>query len=119
MTQVLAGALALIFGLAACGKEAPPPPAVESAPPAAAPRVEAPETPKPDPSKVLAARVKEALEGDSGLHADGIDVTASGGVVALWGTVADAEERRRAAQVASSVEGVKSVDNKLAIVKGS
>ncbi|OGA35734.1 MAG: hypothetical protein A3G80_05645 [Betaproteobacteria bacterium RIFCSPLOWO2_12_FULL_62_13b] len=117
MTRVLAAAL--IFGLAACGKEAPPPPAVKPAPSVAAPEAKAPEAPKPDPSKALAARVKEALEGDSKLHAAGIDVTASGGVVALWGTVADAEERRRAAQVAGSVEGVKSVDNKLTIVKGS
>src|SRR3990172_2051998 len=117
MTRVLAAAL--IFGLAAGGEEAPPPPAVNPAPITAAPEVKAPEATKPDPSKALAARVKEALEGDSKVHAVGIDVTASGGVVALWGTVADAEERRRAAQVASSVEGVKSVDNKLAIVKGS
>lgn len=120
MMRILASALML--GLAACTQEEPPSPAVSPTPVVAAPGLkapEAPEAPTPDPGKALAARVKAALSDDPTLRAMGIDVTASNGVATLWGTVADSAKRRRAAEVAGSVEGVKSVDNKLAIVQGS
>jgi len=84
--------------------------------PAEAPKVEAP---KPDPNKALAQRVKRALEGEAKVEAAGIDVTAKDGAVTLWGTAATDAERRRAAQIAAKVEGVKSVDNRIAVVKGS
>jgi hypothetical protein len=124
------GAL-LILGLAACGKEpAPkvePQPAApaEAPPPAAAPATPAPaaeakvEAPRPDPNKELAERVKNSLEGESKIQAAAIDVTAAEGKVTLWGTAASEEERSRAARAASRVQGVKSVENKIAIVKGS
>ncbi len=118
----------MILGLAACGDEAPKPaakpipeaPVAKPAPaPTPAPEAKAPEAPKPDPNKELASKVKRALEGEAKIQAQGIDVTASDGRVTLWGTAATAAERKRAATVASKVEGVTSVENKLAVVKGS
>jgi len=122
-------AAVLVILLAACG-DAPAPKAVEKKPavepkieakaavasPADAPKMEAP---KPDPNKALAQRVKRALEGQAKVEAAGIDVTAKDGAVTLWGTAATDAERRRAAQIAAKVEGVKSVDNRIAVVKGS
>ena len=127
--------LVLIFvsalALAACGdapapKPAPQPaapkPAAEAPPPAApapAPVTKATEAPKPDPNKELAERVKRALEGEAKIQAAGIDVTADDGTVTLWGTAATAAERERAARAAGKIGGVKSVQNKIAVVKGS
>ena len=113
-----------VLGLAACGEEAPKPvasqppaQAAQSAPPPLEPKTA--EAPRPDPDKELAGRVKRALEGEPKVQAAAIDVTAADGVVTLWGTAATVAESKRAAGVASGVEGVKSVANKLAIVKGS
>jgi hypothetical protein len=134
--------LVLIFvsalSLAACGDEpapkpapqpAAPKPAAEAppAPAAPAPVAKAPEAPKPeariepriDPDKELAERVKKALEGEAKIQAAGIDVTAADGAVTLWGTAATASERDRAARAARKVDGVKAVQNKIAVVKGS
>jgi hypothetical protein len=72
--------------------------------------------PEVDPNETLAARVKKALEA---IRADGIDVTASDGAITLWGTTPTAADHTRAAGVAAKIDGVKSVDNKLAVVKGS
>ena len=122
MKKVAAAALVIL--LAACG-DAPAPaekkPVVEPKVEAKALEVPIPkaEAPKPDPNKVLAQRVKRALEDEAKIQAAGIDVTASDGAVTLWGTAATEAERRRAAQAAAKVEGVKSVDNRIAVVKGS
>jgi hypothetical protein len=131
------GLILLAASLAACGdqpapkaeaKPAAPPPAVAApvpaAPPAAAPTPAAapaatPEAPKADPNKELASRVKRALEDEAKIQAAGIDVTASGGTVTLWGTTASSDERIRAGRAAYRVQGVTTVDNKLAVVKGS
>jgi|SRR5712664_3777083 hypothetical protein len=119
---------AAVLALAACGDEAPKPaakpipeaPVAKPAPPPTpAPEAKAPEAPKPDPNKELAAKVKRALEGEAKIQAAGIDVTASDGKVTLWGTAATARERNRAASVASKVEGVSAVDNQIKVVKGS
>jgi hyperosmotically inducible periplasmic protein len=116
----------VVLALAGCGDPPPPPkPAAPPAPLAAAPQAQAPEAkapeaPKPDPNKELAARVKRALESERKIEgAAGIDVTAADGVITLWGTAATADQRGRAAQVAAKVGGVKSVENKLQVVKGS
>jgi len=118
--------LALITALAlsACGDEPKPKPQAKppAAPPVAvAPKPEPkPEPPKPDPNKELAAKVKQALEApDAKLPSGAIDVTAADGKVSLWGAVATAGQRSRAAQIATKVDGVKSVDNQLKVVKGS
>jgi hyperosmotically inducible periplasmic protein len=117
---------AVVLALAACGEPTPPPPpppvhpaAPSAAAPAPLPAAKTPETPEADPNKALAARVKHALEEEAKIQAAAIDVTAAGGVVTLWGTAATSEERTRAAGVASKVEGVKSVENKIAVVRGS
>ena len=106
--------------LSACGE--PPAPKVEKK--AVEPQVQtiqtkAPEAPKPDLNKELAQRVKRALENEAKIQAAGIDVTASDGAVTLWGTAGSEAERRRAAQAAAKVEGVKSVDNRIAVAAGS
>ena len=128
MKQLLA--VLAILALAACGADAPPPAAkkvepvaVTPTPVAKAPEAPKPEpkaeAPKPDPNKELAARVKRALQDDNRLQAQQIDVTAANGTVTLWGTAATQSDRNRAGAAAAKVDGVKTVENKLAIVKGS
>jgi hyperosmotically inducible protein len=126
MTRILA--TAAILALAACGDSAPPakpaaqpatPAPQASAPAAPKPEAKAPEAPKPDPNKELAQRVKQALERDGKIQAAAIDVTAKEGRVSLWGTAPTAAERNQAAQIASKVDGVASVDNQIKVVKGS
>lgn len=111
--------------LLACSEPPPPKPVAKAEPapaaapaPAPAPAVK-PEPPKPDPNKELAARVKQALEAEPKVPGGAIDVTASDGRVSLWGAVPTAGQRSRAAQIAAKVDGVKSVDNQLKVVKGS
>jgi len=110
----------LALGLAACSDDAPPPaPVVIQVPaspaPAAATPVAVVESVKPD----LAADVKKALENASREIAQGVDVTANGGAVQLFGTVGSEAERREAARIAQHVAGVMSVENKIVVVKGS
>ena len=120
-------AATLLLGAAACGDQPAPKPAPAPAPqavpqpiiPAPAPEAKAPEAPKPDPNKELAARVKRALEGEAKIQAAAIDVTAADGKVTLWGTAATAAERKRAESVASKIDGVRSVENEIKVVKGS
>jgi len=125
-------AVCAVAAHAACGEDTPPPkPAAQTPPPQAAapapapaatapaPEAKAPEAPKPDPNKELAQRVKQALEGDAKVQAAAIDVTAKDGRVSLWGTATTAGERSRAADIASKVQGVASVDNQIKVVKGS
>ena len=118
-------ALGLAAALIACSESPKPaakaPPAAASAPVAAAPQAQPqPEPPKPDPNKELAAKVKQALEAPNAkLPVGGIDVSAADGKVSLWGTVESDQQRRRAAQIAAKVDGVRGVDNQLKVVKGS
>jgi len=93
------------------------PAAVPAAAPAAAPAQS--EALKPDPDVALAAAVKDALEAEKGLDAQGIDVTAKGGMVTLWGTVPRADRRTLAVKTARRVPGVKAVQNNLQVVSGS
>jgi osmotically-inducible protein OsmY len=53
------------------------------------------------------------------MHIEGIDVTAADGAITLWGSTAGAPEAKRAAAAAAKIDGVKSVDNRLIVVKGS
>ena len=118
-------AAAAVLALAACGEEAPkpapatpaPPPQAAAPAPAPVPEAKAVEAPKPDPNKELASRVKRALEEEGKLY--GIDPAASSGKVTLWGTTATEAERKRAASIATKVEGVTAVDNQIKVVKGS
>src|SRR5216684_3559893 len=81
--------------------------------------VEIPKAPKIDEDAALAIKVKSALGADPSLKMLAIDAGASGGVVTLYGTANNRTLRDKAAQVASKVEGVKSVRNELVIVAGS
>ena len=129
MKRALFLALAVVTG--ACAPEAPPtgaqtivktteaqplPPAPASVP---LTEPEAKPEPRPDPNRELARRVMRALEDEGKIHAAAIDVTASAGVVTLWGTAATPDERQRASRVAYRVIGVTAVENKLAIASGS
>lgn len=64
----------------------------------------------------LTAKVKSALITEKEISAMKIDVDTNGGIVTLNGSVRSAAEKMRAEQVASTVAGVTSVVNKLAIV---
>ena len=122
--------LALV--LSGCGQEPPPKPAVKVAPVpavAVAPANEdaakaeaekmAAQAARAAADKELAGRVKAALGAERTLNAHGIDVVASNGAVALYGTAETRVKRDMAGKVAAGVAGVKSVENKLAIVAGS
>jgi hypothetical protein len=126
----VAGMLAL--NLAACGDKSPEPakpaPAMKPAPAVPAKKAEAPkESPAPKAAEngkaaentALAAKVKAALAAERGLDALAIDVEAKDGVVSLFGTADNDASRDTAGRVASKVEGVKTVENKLVIAKGS
>lgn len=67
----------------------------------------------------ITAKVKSALIAEPGLKSTGIDVVTEKGVVSLFGTTGSNANRERASQVAANVEGVKAVENNLAIVQGS
>lgn len=124
----LAGALA--FALAACSKEEPPK-AVQPvvAPPAAPPEAKAGEIrtepsepapmPKLDPNAELAGTVKAAIRATPGLEALAVDVVAAEGAVTMFGTADTRESIDKAGKVASGVPGVKSVQNKIVVVRGS
>jgi osmotically-inducible protein OsmY len=127
-STVVAAAL-LAFALSGCGQEPPPKPAVKVVPvptPSAAQDAAKAEPAKPSAEaaraaadKELAGQVKAALGAERTLNAHGIDVVASNGAVTLFGTAETRMKRDIAGKVAAGVEGVKSVENKLAIVAGS
>lgn len=63
----------------------------------------------------ITASINAKLAGDNELGATKIDVDTVGGKVALTGTAPNESARERATQIASSVSGVKSVDNQLTV----
>lgn len=67
----------------------------------------------------LAARVKAAISADPALRSLTVDVNAADGVVTLFGTADTPANSHQAAMLALNVEGVRSVRNKMVIVKGS
>ena len=74
--------------------------------------------PRPVGDTELAARVKSAVLAEP-LTALLFNVNVSNGVVTLSGTADTAETRDKAARAASAVAGVRSVDNKIAVLGGS
>jgi hyperosmotically inducible protein len=123
-------ASALACALAACSKEEPPKamqPA--TAQPATAPAAKVgeiraePSAPPPvtkmDPNAELAGKVTSALRATSGLEALAVDVVAADGAVTMFGTADTRESIDKAGKVASGVPGVKSVQNKIVVVRGS
>lgn len=63
----------------------------------------------------LEKKVEMAIENDAQLRNIDIDVKADNGVVKLTGDVSDVRWKGRAAKVAGSVQGVKSVQNELSV----
>ncbi len=124
----------LAIAFSGCGQEPPPKPVVKSVPVPMAPMnqdAEKAEAAKAEAAKQaaaaaraaadkeLAGQVKAALVAERTLNAHGIDVVASNGAVTLFGTAETRIKRDMAGKVAASVAGVKSVENKLAVVAGS
>lgn len=114
------------FGIAAC--DAPEPPRSAPAPqppkpivlaPQAAPQAAPPAAPAPSADELLRARVEQALRDTREVDGQGVDVTVANGAVSLFGTVSAEAERRRVEQFVARIEGVKSVVNKLVVVRGS
>lgn len=125
-TSCAVTAVMLALTLAACERQPPQgvakalPPALPAEPP---PLVVAPQKPAEPPQAVadkeLAFRVKAALLAERNLNAHGIDIVAKNGVVTLYGTADTKMRRDVAGNVAATVAGVKSVENKIAVVAGS
>jgi osmotically-inducible protein OsmY len=67
----------------------------------------------------LAARVKVALIVEPSINGMNIDVESKDGIVSLFGTVDKLANRDKLTQVASAVEGVRSVLNNVKIISGS
>jgi len=65
----------------------------------------------------ITAKVNAALAGDSTLSAISVNVDTTAGRVALNGSAPDAVSRDRAKTLASAVEGVVAVDNRLTVGK--
>jgi hyperosmotically inducible periplasmic protein len=125
-------AAAFMLGLTACGQEpAPKVAATKSGPttsanPGTAPKAAAPEAAPAekkasasDSDRALARRVKDALIGRADLKAHGIDITADQGVVTLFGTADSLANRKLAGDIASGIDGVRSVENRLVVASGS
>ena len=120
---------ALALTLAACDRESPPAPLAKKAPESTLPAEPPPqvtttpgkpaEPPQASADKELAGKVKSALVAERSLNGHEIDVVAKDGVVTLFGTASTPVRRDTAAKVARNVAGVKSVENKLAVVAGS
>lgn len=115
-------------GLAACGDEPPvakvgkggdQATSLSAAQLPVVARAQAAAVPTVDENASLAARVVAALRRDSAVGKLGIDVVSADGAVTLFGTASTAGDRERAARVAASVDGVRSVMNNLVIVAGS
>jgi osmotically-inducible protein OsmY len=66
----------------------------------------------------LTAKVKSALIAEPNLKSNTINVDIMAGVVTLKGTTDSQENRQKAAQVASNVEGVRDVRNELVVIAG-
>jgi hypothetical protein len=126
-TSCAIASVLLALTLGACGKEPPPPPKkaaevilpVEPPPQVASVPDKPAEPPQASADKELAGKVKSALLSERGLNAHGIDVVAKSGVITLYGTTETPARRDTAGRVAGNVAGVKSVENKLAVVAGS
>jgi hypothetical protein len=81
---------------------------------AGAPSVGKQGAPMGSADQVLSAKVEAALRADPAFEkAPNLTITASGGTVTLSGSVENADQAKRAVQLAESIEGVKGVEDKL------
>ena len=63
----------------------------------------------------ITAKIKAALHAEKDVKSRGIDVETFQGKVVLKGTVPDRAQSQRALKVAQQVDGVKSVENRIAV----
>jgi hyperosmotically inducible protein len=70
---------------------------------------------RPVADTVIAARVKDSLKGAELSSDSDVNVEVSKGVVQLSGFVSTPQEKARAGDLASSVEGVRDVENQIAL----
>ena len=99
--------------LAAASLPAPPQPSIDP------PQTQTRASMVPGHDGTLAAMVEAALLAEPELRAAAIDVTAVDGTVFLRGKAKDRSARRLATQIATSVDGVKRVQNELFVTAGS
>lgn len=119
MTAAVSAGLA---GLAGCDRNeptrqatGPAPSTAPTSPPATAPSDTGRSVGQTLDDAGITAKVKAALVADKAVSGTAINVDTMEGRVTLSGHVPDQGQVDRAAQVASSIEGVKAVDNKLTV----
>lgn len=120
-TLMVAGSAIAAIALAGCDRQRNDP--VSTAPAPSAPVSTAPASPAGAPADRTAgqvmddagitAKVKAALLAEKGVNGTDINVDTAQGTVTLSGKVPDQSQVERATQVTQSVDGVKSVANKL------
>ena len=110
--KIPAASVSILFLLAACNA---PQGDLSIEPAVAQQRYDA----RHNPDKALADRVKKALETDSQLASQGIEVTATNGTVQLWGLVDSTRARQRVERTAAGVVGVRGVDSRLKLDPGA
>lgn len=66
----------------------------------------------------ITAKVKSSLLADDQVKGLSINVDTAGGAVTLTGSAQTAAERQRAEQLATGVEGVRSVQNRITVAQG-
>jgi len=128
-------AAALALGLGACGEKPssdkfgqnlergntvtpPPDRSADASKPSSGMSGSTANTSKAIDDATLTSRVKSAIDSDSNLKSLTINVDTMAGVVTLKGTADTQENRQKAEQIASSVEGVRNVKNELVVVSG-
>jgi len=124
MLLITAAVGAGLAGLAGCDRNEPTRQAATPPPSTAPGSPSRPVTPPSDTGRSagqtlddagITAKVKAALIADKNVSGTAINVDTMQGRVTLSGHVPDQAQVDHAAQVASSVEGVKAVDNKLTV----
>jgi hyperosmotically inducible protein len=110
-TALLCFSIAL--ALFACGREEPVPPQTKID---EAKQIEkAADAGKPLSDSGLTQIVKAALQSESSLNAERIDIENRNGNVTLHGTVASENQKEKAARIAGAVGGVRNVVNNLTV----
>lgn len=112
LTKALSLALVALLATASLNASAQTDASAASATASAANSTAAPATPS---NTQLRRAVYKALAKHKEIHGGSIGVTAKNGAVTLNGTVTDASQVDRAAEIAKGVPGVTSVTNKLTV----
>ncbi|HLL75195.1 MAG TPA: BON domain-containing protein [Pyrinomonadaceae bacterium] len=92
-----------------------PAPVVTEAAPVVVPTTAAPATPAPPTDADFESRINKAFLDDAQLGSLGVTVTVANGRATLTGTVESEALKNRAARVASTVRGLRGVDNKIIV----